>query len=160
MNPRDDLEFQNIYNTFHDKIRRYLARLVGETESEDLTHEVFIKAGKALEDFRGESSLSTWIYRIATNTALDRLRNPDFKRSAQERLSIGEDEMAIEDKDVWTGKKIPLPDQQLIRKEMNACIRSFIDSLPADYRSVIVLSDLEEFKNREIAEILDISLET
>ena len=68
--------------------------------------------------------------------------------------------MAIEDKDVWTGRKIPLPDQQLIRKEMNACIRAFIDSLPADYRFVIVLADVEEFKNHEIAKILGISLDT
>jgi RNA polymerase sigma-70 factor (ECF subfamily) len=153
-------EFQDIYTSFNEKVRRYLARLVGDAESEDLTHEVFIKVSKALEDFRGKSSLSTWIYRIATNTALDRLRSPDFKRSAAESLSIGEDEVAIEDKDVWTGRKTPLPDQQLIRKEMNACIRSFIDSLPEDYRAVIVLSELEELKDREIAEVLNISIET
>jgi len=152
-------EFQDIYRAFNEKIRRYLARLVGETEAEDLAHEVFIKACKALGDFRGQSSLSTWIYRIATNTALDRLRSPDFKRSSEERHLIGEDELAIEDKDVWTGRKTPLPDQQLIRKEMNACIRSFIDSLPEDYRAVIVLGDLEDFKNHEIAEILGISLD-
>jgi len=160
MNPRDDLEFQNIYETFHDKILRYLAHLVGDAESEDLTHEVFIKAAKALEDFRGDSQLSTWIYRIATNTALDRLRSPDFKRSIEEKHLIGEDELSIEDKDVWTGRKAPLPDQQLIRKEMNECIRSFIDSLPADYRTVVVLSELEELKNREIAEVLNISIDT
>jgi RNA polymerase sigma-70 factor, ECF subfamily len=155
----DKPEFQDIYTTFNEKIRRYLTRLVGETEAEDLTHEVFVKAAKGLEDFRGESLLSTWIYKIATNTALDRLRSPDFKRSVQERPSTGEDEMAIEDKDIWTGNKVPLPDQQLIRREMNECIRSFIDGLPPDYRSVIVLGDLEEFKNHEIAEILGISLD-
>ena len=156
--PEGKPEFQDIYEAFNEKIRRYLARLVGDAESEDLTHEVFIKASKALEDFRGEASLSTWIYRIATNTALDRLRSPDFKRSVEEsHLIIGEDELAIEDKDVWTGRKTPLPDEQLIRKEMNACIRRFIDSLPADYRTVIVLGDLEEFKNYEVADILGIS---
>ena len=153
-------ELQYIYTTFNEKIRRYLTRLVGDAESEDLTHEVFIKAAEALGNFRAESRLSTWIYRIATNTALDRLRSPDFKRSAQERHLIGEDESAIEDKDVWTGRKTPLPDQQLIRKEMNACIRSFIDSLPPDYRTVVVLSELEELKNSEIAEVLNISIET
>ena len=130
------------------------------TEAEDLTHEVFIKINNSLRSFRGSSSLSTWIYRIATNTALDRLRSQDFKRSVQEIPPISEDETDIEDKDVWTGRKITLPDQQLIRKEMNACIRGFIDSLPPDYRSVIVLGDLEEFKNHEIAEILGISLDT
>jgi RNA polymerase sigma-70 factor, ECF subfamily len=153
-------EFQNIYDTFHDKIRRYLTGLVSETEAEDLTHEVFIKINNSLRSFRGSSGLSTWIYRIATNTALDRLRSRDFKRSVQERHLVGEDELAIEDKDLWTGRKAPLPDKQLIRKEMNACIRSFIDGLLPDYRSVIVLGDLEEFKNHEIAAILGISLDT
>jgi len=152
-------EFQDVYTAFNGKIRRYMAHLVGDAESEDLTHEVFIKVSKALEDFRGDSQLSTWIYRIATNTALDRLRSPDFKRSVEERHLIGEDELAIEDKNVWTGRKLPLPDQQLIRKEMNECIRSFIDSLPADYRTVVVLSELEEFKNLEIAEVLNISID-
>ena len=152
-------EFQDVYTAFNGKVRRYMAHLVGDAESEDLTHEVFIKVYKALEDFRGDSQLSTWIYRIATNTALDRLRSPDFKRSVEERHLIGEDELAIEDKNVWTGRKLPLPDQQLIRKEMNACIRGFIDSLPEDYRFVIILGDLEEFKNHEIADILGISLD-
>ena len=152
-------ELQNIYTTFNEKIRRYLTRLVGDAEAEDLTHDVFVKAGKSLKDFRGESQLSTWIYRIATNTALDRLRTADFKQSVQERLSIDEDETAIEDIDVWTGRKTALPDQQLIRREMNDCIRGFIESLPAAYRSVIVLGELEEFTNHEIAEILGISLD-
>lgn len=159
-NAEDKPEFQDVYTAFNEKVRRYLARLVCETEAEDLTHDVFIKASKALGDFRGESSLSTWIYKIATNTALDRLRSPDFKRSIEEKHLIGEDELAIEDKDVWTGRKAPLPDQQLIRKEMNECIRSFIDSLPADYRTVVVLSELEELKNSEISEVLNISIET
>ena len=153
-------EFQDVYTAFNGKVRRYMAHLVGDAESEDLTHKVFIKVYKALEDFRGDSQLSTWIYRIATNTALDRLRSPNFKRSVEERHLIGEDELAIEDRNVWTGRKTPLPDQQLIRKEMNECIRSFIDSLPADYRTVVVLSELEELKNREIAEVLNISIET
>ena len=158
-NPEGKPEFQDVYTAFNGKVRRYMAHLVGDAESEDLTHEVFIKVSKALEDFRGDSQLSTWIYRIATNTALDRLRSPNFKRSVEERHLIGEDELAIEDKNVWTGRKLPLPDQQLIRKEMNECIRSFIDSLPADYRTVVVLSELEEFKNLEIAEVLNISID-
>ncbi len=152
-------EFQDIYTTFSEKIRRYLARLVGEIEAEDLTHEVFVKVGKALKDFRGESQLSTWIYRIATNTALDRVRSPDFKRSVQE-ASVDENEIDIEDQDIWTGKKIPLPDQQLIRKEMNECIRGIVDGLPENYRTVLVLSELEGFTTAEISEVVCISLDT
>ena len=69
------LEFPQIYTAYWPKIARYLARLVGEDEAEDLTQEVFIKVSQALPGFRGESSVSTWLYRIATNAAYDRLRS-------------------------------------------------------------------------------------
>lgn len=75
-------DFQAIHDEYRPKIVRYLSRLVGESEAEDLGQEVFIKVGKALQGFQGKSSLSTWIYRIATNAALDRLRS----RSSLRRL--------------------------------------------------------------------------
>ena len=153
------MNFQDIYNAFHPKILRYLRRLVGELEAEDLTQEVFIKVSGALEGFRSESSLSTWIYQIATNAALDRQRSPYFQRMIRDR-SAEEREEETPDTDAWTGQKIIPLDQQLIRKEMNECIRDFIFQLPVDYKTVVVLSELEGFKNREIAEILGVSLDT
>ncbi len=74
-------EFNRIYEEYHAKLFRYLARFVGEDDAEDLTQEVFVKIHKALDNFRGESKLSTWIYRIATNTATDRLRSPSLNCS-------------------------------------------------------------------------------
>ncbi len=150
-------EFQDIYSNFNEKIRRYLARLVGDADSEDMTQEVFIKVNAGLNDFRGDSSLSTWIYRIATNTAMDyrrRALTSPHARAADEDLS---DPACEEDiaKDASAS-----PDSQLIRKEMNDCIRGIVDGLPENYKTVLILSDLEELKNNEIAEILDISLET
>src|SRR5574342_1048299 len=79
----NDLEFPKIYAGFQQKILRYLTRLVGEADAEDLAQEVLIKVSEALPNFRGESQLSTWIYRIATNTALDRLRSPSYQRIVQ-----------------------------------------------------------------------------
>ncbi|MBI3609645.1 MAG: sigma-70 family RNA polymerase sigma factor [Nitrospirae bacterium] len=151
-----ELEFQNIYETYQPRIHRYLTRLVGPFEAEDLTQEVFVKVNWALKSFRGESQLSTWIYRIATNTALDRLRSPSF----QQKDSVSEEAPDAEDKDVWTGEKTPPVDQKLIRKEMNECICSFIENLPVSYRTVVVLSEIEGLQNREIAQILWINLET
>jgi RNA polymerase sigma-70 factor, ECF subfamily len=116
-----------------------------------------------MKSFRGKSQLSTWIYRIATNAALDRLRSPSFQRMAQEKLSndsIVEDKIGIEDKDVWTGEETPSVEQELIWKEMNECIRNFIEKLPENYRTILVLSELEGLKNHEIAEILRVNLDT
>jgi len=152
-------EFQKIYDIYQPKILRYLSRLAGEHEAEDLTQETFVKVHQGLEKFRGESQLSTWIYRIATNTALDRLRSPSFQRTAQGSLSENLDESKIADRVICTEKKRPLIEQQLIRDEMNDCIRGYIEKLPENYRTVLVLSELEEFKNNEIAEILGVTLD-
>jgi hypothetical protein len=103
---------QDIYTASHEKVCHYLARVVRNAESAGPTHEVFVKA-------------------VVANTVWGMLRSEDFKRSVQEMLSTGEDELAIGDKDVWGGRKRPLPDQQLICRKINPCIRGFIDSLPA-----------------------------
>jgi RNA polymerase sigma-70 factor (ECF subfamily) len=158
-----DLNFQKIYSAFQPRIYRYLIRLVGEFEAEDLTQEVFTKVSQALKDFRGESQLSTWIYRIATNSAMDKLRSSSYKRTVQKRRSIetiNESETTIENRDTWTGEKEPSVEQQIIRNEMNQCIRNFIENLPGNYKSVVILSELEGLKNQEIADILQISLDS
>ena len=157
------LNFEEIYTTFQPKILGYLSRMLGGNGAEDLTQEVFIKVDKTLKEFRGEAQLSTWIYRIATNAALDRLRSASFKQQEREYVPGGltsENLTEPEDRNVWTGENKPDVDQQLIRQEMNSCIREYIEQLPDDYRAALVLSDVEGFKNREIAEILAVSLDT
>jgi len=155
----EDLEFRKIYDIFRPKILAYLTRLIGKHEAEDLTQEVFIKVSQGLNDFRGTSKLSTWIYRIATNAALDRLRSPTFQKMTQQTFSI-ELEAGEEGKFIRMRASVSSIDQQLIQKEMNRCIRDVIKKLPEDYRTVIVLSELEELKNHEIATILQVSLDT
>src|SRR4030067_455452 len=85
------MEFEAIYVRYHPKIVRYLARFVGWHEAEDLSQEVFVKVGRSLASFRGESRISTWIYRIATNAALDRLRKPSFETGSTEGSPGGAD---------------------------------------------------------------------
>ena len=153
----DELRFEEIYAGFHAKIVRYLTRLVGEAEAEDLAQETFVKVGQALEGFRGESQLHTWVYKIATNTALDRLRSPSFRETSHDPATI-ESIVSIEDVGVWTGRKPLTVEQQAIREEMSSCVRDVVDRLPDNYRTAIVLSDLEGFKDSEIAEVLGLTL--
>ena len=68
------MEFQQVYETYQARILRYLIRLVGAEEAEDLTQEVFVKVHQRLKTFRGDAQLSTWLYRIATNAAIDKTR--------------------------------------------------------------------------------------
>ncbi len=158
-----DLDFQSIYKTFHPKIVRYRAHMVGWHDAEDVTQEVFVKVNQGLSSFKGESQVSTWIYRIATNSALDKLRSPSFRQTGRQSLSedlIGESEIEIVDKNAWTGENAPSIETSAVRKEMNQCIRGVVGKLPESYRTVVVLSELEGFRDDEIAEILGVSLNT
>ncbi len=151
----DTPRFDDIYAAFHAKIVRYLTRLVGETEAEDLAQETFVKVGQSLEGFRGEAQLHTWVYKIATNTALDRLRSPSFKEASHDPAFV-ESIVSIEAMDA--GRKRLSVEQQAIREEMSSCIREVIYRLPDTYRTAIVLSELEGFKDSEIAEVLGLTV--
>lgn len=152
-----------MYETFRPRILRYLVRLVGEGDAEDLAQEVFARVSQALETFRGESQLSTWLYRIATNAALDRLRSPSFRRAARQRSledAVESDPGGGAAQGDWARTPAPSVEQQLVRREMDECLRGYIEQLPENYRTVLVLSDLEGFKDGEIAEILGVTLGT
>jgi RNA polymerase sigma-70 factor (ECF subfamily) len=147
------LEFQSVHDRFRPRVLRYLRRLVGEGEAEDLTQSVMVKVSEGLSGFRGDSRLSTWIYRIATNGALDRLRHKTLQPPS-------ETELGSEERDLPPDALVPSVEAVAIRGEMNECIREFVEHLPENYRAVLVLSELEGFKNSEIAAILGISLDT
>ncbi len=152
-----ELEFQKIYATFQPKILRYVTHLVGEHEAEDLTQEVFAKIAQTLGTFRGESQLSTWIYRIATNAAIDKLRTSSFRQAALVNSLDDCDEVA--EQSVWQGEEPLSPEQRLMRQEMQQCFGRYVGNLPANYRAVVVLSELEQLSNNEIADILGLSLD-
>ena len=154
-------DFQNIYDEFYEKIRHYVGRLAGEAQTEDLTQEVFVKANKGLADFHGKSKLSTWIYRIATNTCLDKLRSKAHRQDRQSE-SLSDDEgrqIDVEDQKS-SGARSSSVNEQVIKGEMGECITEFVDRLSPDYRAVIVLSELKDLKNQEVADIVGVSLDT
>ncbi len=154
----NDLNFEQIFAVFQPKIYRYLDRLVGVNDVEDLTQEVFIKVGKALDTFENQSQLSTWIYRIATNTAIDKMRSRSIK---PETAYIScQPEREPNDRDICSCQKPLSIEEQVIRKEMNECIQGYIAILPENYRTVIVLSEMEKLKKSEIAVILGLSVST
>lgn len=143
------LDFQRVYQEFHPRIRRYLARLGGSADGDDLTQETFARVSQALDSFRGEAALGTWIYRIATNVALDRARSRGFHIQAR----------AAQPNVLAVLSTTPVIEGDIARREMSACVRDYVEQLPPDYRTVVVLSELEELPDREIADVLGISLE-
>ncbi|MBI5265313.1 MAG: RNA polymerase sigma factor [Bradyrhizobium sp.] len=143
--------FAEIHAEYRPKLLRHLSRMVGPNDAEDLCQDVFAKVHAGLKHFRREASLSTWIYRIATNAALDRMRARAASESAaqaDEMIDLAADDMACS------------IETSIIRGEMNACIATFVDTLPDSYRVVLGMSELKGLKNREIAEMLGLSLDT
>ena len=160
-NQLTNLDFTQVYQDYYPKILRYLERLSGNTEeAKDLVQEVFLKVDQGLSKFEGRSSLSTWIYRIATNVSHDRFRSASFQKGKKQTLTDEFIEENKEEKNVWTGEKEASTVQQLERKEMSSCINRYIYDLKEDYQKVLVLSEYEGLKNKEIASILGVTLDT
>jgi RNA polymerase sigma-70 factor (ECF subfamily) len=157
-------DFAELYRAYRPKILRYLSGMVGEAEAEDLVQDVFLKVSRGLHQYQGRARISTWIYRIATNAAIDRLRRPSFKHKirggmagvsfADRRVSgLGDMESCPD------GKAVPA-ETTIIEDEMVLCLRNYIDQLPARQRAVVILSFFEGLKNAEIARILGVNIQT
>ncbi len=156
MSPRGNMatvDFQEIYKAFQPKLFRYLKHLIGEADAEDLTQEVFTKVSSALPEFRGDAKLSTWLYRIATNAAIDKLRTSTYRL---DRVSDAFDENVLGSAE----QPDDGPEQQVMNQEMYSCFLRFLKRLPVNHRAVLILSELEQLPDAEIAEILGTSLET
>ena len=138
------LSFDEIHEEYQRPIQSYLLRISqDETAAEDLTQETFIRVHRGLGDFRGDASLSTWVYRIATNVARDHFR----RKPAGETVSsedAGLEERAVDD-------RTPAPPQAVAQSEMSDCVQKYITRLPPTYRSVLVLYEYQGLKAREIA---------
>jgi RNA polymerase sigma-70 factor, ECF subfamily len=130
-----------------DHIRRIVR---SPADAEDVLQEVFLRAHQALGQLRAETALSTWLFRIATHVSVDKLRT-----RGRQPLVVDE----IEPEDLTALDELSPSLQILIeQREMCACIQRYILDLPSDFRTVILLHDLEGLTAAEIAATLDIKL--
>lgn len=125
-----------------------------QEDAADCLQETMLKAWRGIKAYRGECSLSTWLYRIASTVCLDFLRK-------QKRLPETEsaDELA-EDEGFTPVDDSPTPDEAVIRAESADNVRAAIDALPADMRTVIILYALQGMQYEEIAEVTRTSVGT
>jgi RNA polymerase sigma-70 factor (ECF subfamily) len=156
------VKFREIFDTYHPIILRYLTRIVGQSEAEDVTQEVLIKVSKGLQQFRGDSSINTWIYRIATNCAIDRLRGRSERQppDSEHVMTVEDSDNIPEQESCCIESESPSVETGVIRKEMSQCVLEYVNRLSENYRAVLVLSELEGLSNAEIADIIGISLDS
>jgi RNA polymerase sigma factor (sigma-70 family) len=144
----DESAFNQLVLRYQERIYWVARRFVSDHEAaDDITQDVFVKAYESLRSFRAESSLYTWLYRIAVNIALNALR----RQKVKEFFRIDE---LFEAEDTGT----EAPDEAVEREEDRALIEQAIARLPNKQRSVFVLRFYEEMPYEEIAKILKTSV--
>lgn len=152
----DEEAFRIIFNDNQKKVINACYRLVNDIDTaEDLTQEVFIKVYSSISQFRGESQLSTWIYRIAITKSLDHLRAQKRKKrmSILKYLSVDEEhQIDIE------APKDQQPDALIDNSERMKALNNAMNKLPENQRVAFSLSKYDELSSKEIAEVLSTSI--
>ncbi len=156
----DRAAFEALVRRYQHKVHGYVVRMTNDAQdAEDLTQEVFIKAYVSLGNFRGEASVQTWLYRIATNLCIDRSRRK--KRQVPTAFSLDE---PVEEEHEQTGRELPDheadPYRLLARKELRQRVREALAAMSEKLRAVIVMYDLQSMSYEEIAQVLDCPLGT
>ena len=147
--------FAAMVDAYSPKLYKLALRMLGDPlEAEDILQEAFLKAYRGLENFRGSSKLSTWLYRITANEALMRLRKNELDTVPVDEPLLLKDgaEVPRELKD-WCC----LPEAELMSVEAQATLDSAINSLSPTLKAAFVLRDLQGLSTREAAEVLQVS---
>jgi RNA polymerase sigma-70 factor (ECF subfamily) len=154
----DKAAFDLLVVKYQRKIFRLLSRLIRDTaEIEDVAQEAFVKAYRALPNFRGDSAFYTWLYRIAINTAKNYLVSQGRRAPTSTQADI-EDAETFEDGDHL--RDLNTPDSMLVTKQVAEAVNRAIDQLPEDLRTAIVLRELEGLSYEEIAESMQCPIGT
>ena len=142
--------WEALYHEHFDLIYRWIARLVGPGEDiEDLTQEVFLIVRRKYPGFKGESSVTTWLRRIATKVTLQHLRKRRRRRLLREVFSGGPELSPL----------TPTPLELLQSKESRELVYRVLERLPAKKRIVLSLYEIEGLSGAEVAQFMDCSIE-
>jgi RNA polymerase sigma factor (sigma-70 family) len=142
----DRQSFRLLYRRHQQRVRQILYQLCDPQTLDDLVQDVFLRAWKGLPKFQQNSQFSTWLYRIAWNVAADR------------RQTLAQDRSRLHTIAQSTSTQHDDPD--IMQLHYQDLVRQGLESLSDDHRSVLVLHDLEELPQKEVAEILEIPIGT
>jgi RNA polymerase sigma-70 factor (ECF subfamily) len=151
----DQRAFELLVVKYQRRVQRLIGRMVRDVDLvEDIAQETFIKAYRALHQFRGDAQFYTWLYRIAVNTAkkflLDLKRDPTVTQSA---LQSGDDD----DETFYAGHESTTsetPESELAAKEIAQEVNAALEALPSDLKQALTLREMDGMSYEEIAEIM------
>lgn len=154
-----DIEsFELLISSYDKRAYNIAYRVMGnEEDAKDMAQEALLKVFKSLKDFKGQSAFSTWLYRIVTNVCLDELRRRKNEKYVSMDSTIHTENGELH-REMCSDKETP--ESVYERVEQRELIKNAISELNEDYRSAIVLRDIQGFSYEEISNILDCSLGT
>lgn len=150
---------ERLVEKFGDRVYRLTMRITGSREdAEEAVQDALWTAARKIDSFKGESAFGSWLYRIAANSAYQKLRTRK-QRSREIAMdevlpSLDTDGLHFEPMDDWSNRV----DEKALQGELRQVLEEAIDALPPDYRTALVLHDVEGLSNPDIAESLGISL--
>ena len=154
----DKRAFGILVEKYHKKLTRLLSRMVrDQSEIEDIVQDSFVKAYRAINNFRGDSAFYTWLYRIGINTAKNHLVSLGRRPKAMNEVEI-EDVENFEDGDEL--RSIETPENTMMTKEIVATVNDTIEGLPDELKEAISLREMDGLSYEEIAELMQCPIGT
>ena len=149
--------FETLVLEYEKNVYNIALRMTGNSEdAADMTQEAFIKAYNSLQSFRGDSKFSVWLYRIVSNVCLDFLRS----RNRRPTVSLSVEDDDGEDAQLDVADESQSPELLLDRKLTRESVRRGLDSLPPDYRQILLLREIQGLSYDEIAQALGLEVGT
>ena len=160
-NAGDTRAFELLVIKYQRRIERLVGRMVRDVDLvQDITQETFIRAYKALHQFRGEAQFYTWLYRIAVNTAkkslMEMRRSPIITESALHNRS-DDDETSVIEQELITQET---PETVLAAQEIAQAVNTAMEALPEDLRQAVTLREIEGLSYEEISQAMDCPIGT
>lgn len=151
----DPLAFEQLIHLYEKRVFALTRRMCkNPADAEEAAQETFLAAWQGLKFFRGESSFSTWLYRLASNACVDLLRK-EGRHQAAAGPSLNDEEVLLEIQD-----EAPSPHTLAEQAELKEQIEAGLAALPEEYREVLILREIHQQSYDEIAEILSLDLGT
>lgn len=150
---RDEAAFEELIRQYEKKVYTLCFRMCGNSEdAEEAAQDAFLALWRGIDRFRQESTLSTWIYRLATNACIDTLRR---RKKQSGSVSLDDEELFVDAVDTS-----PQPQETVEHRETQKLLQEGLSALPEEYRKVLILREIEGLSYTEIAESASIELGT
>jgi len=158
---RDETAVHELAERFGPRIYQLaLRQMKNREDAEEVTQDVLMKVYRKINAFRGDSALSSWIYRITFNTAMSKLRSSRMSKAAQQSDSVRDKEddgqRAFREPADWSN----MPDEELLRAQLRRAVVAAIAELPEIYRVPVVLRDIEGLTTEEASSRLKVKDQT